>query len=148
MGGILVLRRSRSIDCCMRVRRGKPRAQSVGTGDSLHRVSPLFIPHVTISRTRGEYLAQGAASLRVHAPPALTSGSAHAIPRLFSAAGDEIGAPPSRDPRASALASQGSGAPPSQTRAEIPIPIETFSRAGINVGFSKIQLTGFFWQRG
>jgi hypothetical protein len=83
LGGILVLRRSRSIDCRMRVRRGKPRAQSVGTGDSLHRVSPLFTPHVTISRTRGEYLAQGAASLRVHAPPALTSGSAHAIPRYF-----------------------------------------------------------------
>ena len=83
LDGILVLRRSRSIDCRLRVRRGKPRAQSVGTGDSLHSVSPLFIPHVTISRTRGEYLAQGAASLRVHAPPALTSGSAHAIPRFF-----------------------------------------------------------------
>ena len=137
MDGILVLRRSRSIDCRLRVRRGKPRAQSVGTGDSLHCVSPLFIPLVTISRTRGEYIAQGAASLRVHAPPALTSGCAHAIPRFFSATGDEIGAPTSRDPRASALASQGSGAPPSQTRAKIPIPIETISRAGTNVGFPK-----------
>ena len=58
-------------------------------------------------------------------------------PTLFSAAGDVIGVPPSRDPRASALASHGSGAPPSQTRAEIPIPIETISRAGTNVGFPK-----------
>ena len=90
---------------------------------------------------------QHAASLRVHAPFALTSDCAHALPRFFSA-GDGIGAPPSWDSRALALVSLGSGAPPSRNLAELAIPIERFSRAGFNVEFSKSSSQVYFWQRG
>ena len=84
MGWILVLRRSPPLNCCQRVRHGKPRALSVGTGGSLHRVPIIYASRNYLSQHLVKHLAHLlAASSRVHAPFALTSDCAHALPRFF-----------------------------------------------------------------